>query len=337
MRKIFTILSLVTLTVANAQYDGFNYETAVAKNGWTTHSGTTEQIVPITSLSDAGKSLSYEDLPASEGNRILLSTSGNEGVNKAFKNDATQAAYASFLIKIVDVSAAPENTSTSSPIGYFFNFSPNSGSSLGSSGLVSRVGVRKGSQSGTFNLSLLNTTGGTIAGTEIFGESPKNYNLNQTYFVVVKYDMTGVSGKSTIWVNTLSENEITHTSSAGSSNKQANISSIAIRQHKAGAGIEIDEVRLGSSWKDVTEATLSTGEVVEKNKVIVSNTFVVDKFKVLSNQKTSVDVYSINGQLVKTVQVAPQNEVNISNLPSGVYILKIVEGNKTYTQKIVKK
>ena len=339
MRKIFTILSFTALSVVNAQYDGFNYTTPLNDNGWTTHSGSVI-LSPVTTPSDNGSSLSYEGLPKSIGNRIVLTPTANVSVNKSFETSTSTVAYASFLLKVVDLSKnVPANTTTGAPVAFFFSFSANEETAVNDgTQSVSKIGIRKGSTDNTYNISLLNTTGGTIPTDEIFGQNPKNYNLNETYFVVIKYDMSGEKGKSSIWVNTLSENEVLHTSEAGTSNKLQVVSSVIVRQRaNAAPGLELDEIRFGSTWKEVTESTLSTGDVADKAKNIISNTLVVDQFKVLSNQKTSVDIYSLNGQLVKTVQVAPQNAVNISNLPSGVYIVKIVEGNKTYTQKIVKK
>lgn len=340
MRKIFTILSFAALSAVNAQYDGFNYSTPLTVNGWTTHSGSNEISLKTTG-SDNGNSLSYEGLPKSVGNRIeLIPAGGNVSINKSFSNPSTTVAYASFLMKVVDLSKnVPANTTTTAPGGFFFSFSANEGVSV-SDGTqsVSKVGIRKGSVDNTYNISLLNVNGGTIPAEEIFGKNPKDYNVGETYFVVIKYDMAGTVGKSSIWVNTLSEGELLHSSEAGTSDKLSQVSSVIVRQRaNLAPGVELDEVRLGTTWKEVTESTLSTGEVNNKTKHILSNTLVLDQFKVLSNQKTSVEVYSLTGQLVKTAQVTPQNAVNVSNLPSGVYIVKVVEGTQTYTQKIVKK
>ncbi len=337
MRKIYTLLSFITITVANAQYESFSYTTPLEDNGWIKHTGNAV-LTPIITASDNGNSLSFNGLPKSLGNRIALTPTENVAVNKAFPIPSTTVVYTSFLMKVTDISSIPANTATTAPVAYFFNFSTNQGADVSDTGSPSRIGIRKGSIDNTFNISLLNTTGGAVATTEIYGVNPKDYNINQTYFVVVKYDMTGEKGKSSIWINTLSENEILHSSEAGTSTKQQQISSIVLRQRKSAApGVELDEIRYGTTWKEVTESTLAIDEVVNKNKNILSNTFVIDQFKVLSNQKTIVDIYSLNGQLIKTVRVSPQNSVNISNLPHGVYIIKVVEGNQTYTQKIVKK
>lgn len=336
MKKIFTLLSLAIISVVNAQYDGFAYNTALNSNGWTTYSGAGGQLIPLTTPSDDGNSLAYSGIPASKGNRIFLTPANTEDVTKSFDEEATGAAYASFLIKVTDTSTAHPNTFAYAPTGYFFHFSPNTGS-IGTTGLVGRLGIRQGSNSNKFNIALLNTTGGSASLTDLYGQTPIDYNINETYFVVVKYDMSGEKGKSSIWINSLSENNPTHESDFGSSTKLSVVKSAAFREAPNGGNIEVDEVRLGSTWDEVTKATLSTDDIVDKNRNIISNNLIVDQFKVLSNQQTSIEIYSLSGQLVKSSKLAPQSNVNISNLSSGVYVIKITEGTKTYTQKIIKK
>ncbi|WP_313580781.1 T9SS type A sorting domain-containing protein [Chishuiella sp.] len=339
MKKIFTLLSLAIISVVNAQYDGFAYNTALDQNGWTTHSGATGTILPLTTSSDDGNSLAYSGIPTSKGNRTSLVPSANISINKSLNESSKDVVYASFLIKVVDIEKIPANTVATAPGAYFFFFSNNEKNNVSDgTGSVSRIGLRKGKTDGTFNISLANTTGGSIPESELYGTSPIDYKVNQTYFVVVKYDMTGDKGKSSIWVNTLSENDTHHTSEAGTSNKQTEIKSVALRERISQAsGVEIDELRLGTSWDEVTKATLSTDDIVDKNRNIISNNLIVDQFKVLSNQQTSIEIYSLSGQLVKSSKLAPQSNVNISNLSSGVYVIKITEGTKTYTQKIIKK
>ncbi|WP_313375023.1 T9SS type A sorting domain-containing protein [Chishuiella sp.] len=149
--------------------------------------------------------------------------------------------------------------------------------------------------------------------------------------------MSGEKGKSSIWINSLSENNPTHESEFGSSTKLSVIKSVGFREAPNGGNIEIDEVRLGSTWDEVTKVTLSTDDIIDKNRNIISNNLIIDQFKVLSNQQTFMEIYSLNGQLVKSSKLAQQSNVNISNLSSGIYVIKITEGAKTYIQKVIKK
>ena len=58
-----------------------------------------------------------------------------------------------------------------------------------------RVYVRAGSVPDTFNLGILNGAGGTAAPTF----SPTDYNINTTYFIVVKFDIA--TNTASLWIN----------------------------------------------------------------------------------------------------------------------------------------
>lgn len=49
----------------------------------------------------------------------------------------------------------------------------------------------------------------------------------------------------------------------------------------------------------------------------------------------SINVFNTQGKLVKTV--ASQNEVNVNDLPKGVYMIKVETANNSFTKKIIKK
>ena len=60
------------------------------------------------------------------------------------------------------------------------------------------------------------------------------------------------------------------------------------------------------------------------------------KVSLLDNRKASFRIYTLTGQKVKSGNLN-QNEINVSSLKSGVYILEINDGQKTITKKFVKK
>ena len=59
-----------------------------------------------------------------------------------------------------------------------------------------------------------------------------------------------------------------------------------------------------------------------------------DKFKVLKNSK--VEIYNASGHIVKSVNAIANQEINISDLNIGAYIVKITHDNKTSVVKIIK-
>lgn len=346
MNKIFTLLLGLVAYNINAQYDSFSGTGSLTANGWAAHSSEANGPIQIlTTASDSGNSLKVNGIVSPTGNRIEVKSTQAEDVNKAFSAPVTTTAYVSFFLKYTDVTPLAANSLTTAPT-YFAHFSPIAGASIGTA-WQSRLSIKKGSAADTFNLGVLNTTGGTITASDIFGASPADYNINTTYFVVVKYDLTttSTSGTSTIWINpTIGSTApaATVTSSIGTSSKPANISSFALRQASSSSAVgsvgtfQIDEVRLGTSWEDVVKPeSLSTIDM-NKKRYFISNTLVKDQFRVLSNKNSLVEIYDANGRLVKKLNANSNEFVNVADLKKGVYMVKINEGTETNTVKIIK-
>lgn len=238
-------------------------------NGWVRHSGTAGQIQYQTTPSDDGASLSYPGLPASSGNRIAIEATQSEDVNKEISPAVTDSLYASFLLKVLSSTSLQANDQLGQ---YFIHFLPNAGSSVGFTGFVGRIHIRAGSVPGTFNLGALNATGGAQTPTNIFGESPQDYLVGQTYFVVFKYVLA--TNTVSLWVNPqvglASEPPPLLTNSTGTSSAPAQIRSLAIRNsNSSGVGtgnLELDEIRVSRSWSDVAlpvELVSFTGQYVQ--------------------------------------------------------------------------
>lgn len=340
MKKNFILVSLLSSFIAYAQYHGFNYTGALSSNGWASHSGTLGQSVTLTNGSDLGSNLNYPGIATPQGNRTLISSAQTEDVNLAFTTPVTTTAYASFLMKVVDNSTMAVNTQSTAP-GYIIHFARNSGGDIGSTGLVSRLCVRKGSSASTFNLGILNTTGGSAGLTDLYGNStPTEYQVGTTYFIVLKYDMTGTNGQTSIWINPTvgSESTPTHTSSFGTSAKIPEVASLAFRQSNNAGSVEVDEVRLGQTWAEVAgSAFLSSNEVGIKKTALISNTLIEDGFTLLTKSSAKIEIYNIAGSLVKNLTVESNTYINISTLSKGTYIVKIAEDSKVSTVKIIKK
>lgn len=339
MKKNYILLSLLSSVFMFAQYEGFDYAGALSSNGWSAHSGTVGESLPVATASDLGSSLNYPGIVTPKGNRGLITSAQTEDVNLAFTQPATTTAYASFLMKVVDNSTMSVNTLNTTP-GYIMHFARYSGEDIGSTGWVSRLCVRKGSSASTFNIGILNTTGGSAGLIDLYGSStPVEYQVGTTYFVVLKYDMTGTTGQTSIWMNPTVSSEATpnHKSAFGTSAKLPEVASLAFRQSNNAGSVEVDEIRLGKTWEEVVGAAfLATSDVPTKNKALISNTLVKDGFTLLTKNSAKVEIYSLTGSLVKNLTVAPHTNINVSNLMTGTYVVKITEGNEISTVKIIK-
>lgn len=58
-------------------------------------------------------------------------------------------------------------------------------------------------------------------------------------------------------------------------------------------------------------------------------------FSAGNNHITRVNVLSLNGQLIKTYD-SPQNNINLSGLISGIYLIEMISGDKSAVKKLVK-
>jgi hypothetical protein len=257
MKKIILICFVAISQLLVAQtLESFNFSGLASANGWSVHSGTSGFVNTINTASDQGNSLSFPGLPASIGNRLALVAGNAEDINKAVSG-ITGIGYFSFLLKVSD----SIGLSTNANGDYFIGFGSTSGASI--TNLAARTFVKKASGN-KFQLGILNTTGGTVAPT--FG--PSLYEIGSTILVVVKLDNTVSPIAASIYVNPLpgaAQPAATVTNNQGTSSL-SNFASVYIRQAGTAASgtgnLQIDELRIGATWADVTPAGITAPTVI---------------------------------------------------------------------------
>jgi len=246
MRKIYlSSLAILACSFLFAQtFESFNFDGALNANGWTTHSGAVPgQFQVLTTPSNSGSSLSYSGLQNSIGNRAIFIAGNTEDVNKAITG-ISGVGYLSFLMNVT-------NADTLSTTGvHFIGFGGAAGTSL--SAFAGRVYVKKGLSPNTFQLGILNYTGGTPSPTP-------NYLLTEfpagtTLLVVIKLNNTTSPIQASLFVNPVPgspEPIPTIESSLGTSIFNS-FASVYLRHGTGIRNVEIDEIRVGSSWESVT-------------------------------------------------------------------------------------
>ncbi|WP_445718731.1 T9SS type A sorting domain-containing protein [Flavobacterium sp.] len=242
MKKLYTLLLIAVSTLSFGQIfsDDFNYPDAdlLTANGWTAHSGSGTQAIDV----GASNGLIYADYSgitgftgAVEGNAAMLDNNG-EDVNKSFTADVTTGSlYYTFLLNVSSATA-----------GYF--------SHLGKgTNYAARIFV-KPSVTGKFNIGISNS------GTASFATTPTDFDLNTTYLVIVRYDVS-TSGNASIWVvsSGIPATEIAagtpeHTTSGSG---QATIGGVYLRQYSATQNMTVDGVRVYSTWFGATPCDLT--------------------------------------------------------------------------------
>ena len=250
-RFLLVLIVFIGFQGFSQAFESFNFTGAANANGWASHSGTAGELVAITTPSTSGSSLSYAGLQASAGNRINLTSTGTEDINKAYVPTGTTA-YVSFLLNV-------QNTTGLTTAGaYFTGFGGTSGATV--SIYFPRIFIKLGATPGTFQVGVLNTSGGVVTPTFVSTE----FTPGTTLFIVAKVSAPAVAGviTSSLWVNPIpggAETAAAVTNSGGTSPWPANgVQSVFLRQAAGTGNLEVDEIRAGTTWASVTPAAASS-------------------------------------------------------------------------------
>ncbi|GAA4047252.1 T9SS type A sorting domain-containing protein [Flavobacterium chungnamense] len=327
MKKLYILSFALISSLSFAQIStSFSGTGALNANGWTTHSGT----IPGQLTLSTG-SLSYTGLTTS-ANRATLVAGNTEDVNKASTAPLTGVVYYSAVLNVINTTGLNLNTANGD---YFLSAATTSGTT-GVTGLPARLYVRSGATADTFNIGLLNNSGGTVTPTYVATDFP----VNASIFVVVKYDTAG--NTSSLFVNPVigsTEGTPTVTNATGT-NTAAQIAAMAIRQGgnaTAGTGnVEIDELRLNTTWADVTSAALKVNQNAIAGLSIFPNPVKNGVFYINTdaNAERTITVFDVLGKQVLNTTTS-ESAINVSNLTSGVYMVQISEEGNTATKKLV--
>lgn len=191
-------------------------------------------------------SLSYAGLPAPVGGKVtVLNGTGYEDPGLDIASQSAGTVYASFILEVV-------NPGTAGAGDYFFNFSS---AGTGSSNYRTRVFVRPGTLSGQYNLGVG------------FNAAPTNWSadlpVGTPVFVVAAYTFVDTGDDvASLWINpTLGQAsapaaDFTATASGAD---LTTLGRVNLRQGSASTSqqLMLDELRVGTSWTDVTPSNAS--------------------------------------------------------------------------------
>jgi len=290
----------------------FNYtvgNSLGAEQMWTTVN-TGDNVVTV-----AGN-LTYTGI-ASSGNSISFSGSGAEAYTP-FTLTNSGTIYYSFLMNVTDMS----NVTTDLTETYFAGLTDTGKSYMG------RLFVKKSGSQYILGFDSASTT--------------TNYDTSLTYLrnvgdvilVVMGYDFT--SNKLSAWFNpnlaTFSAStpaDLTNTPAVAISN----LAGFILRQDGTGSTptITIDELKI-----DLTAPTLSVKQNSISDLKMYPNPVSNGTLYITSNSSNAktVAVYDILGKQVLNTKTS-NNAVNVANLKSGAYIVKITEDGNTDTRKLI--
>jgi len=311
----------VTFSVANPPpslpiYEGFDYangENLGDQTNWSNLYSGDEVIVSTGNLS-------YSGLASSTGNSVSFDGYGMDPQFE-FTSVTSGTVYASFIFRVTDQSAMTDLTDG----GYF--------AILGN--FDSRLWVRPNPDATgtTFDIGFgsLSSTPPVTSGT---------FNVGDDIFVVMSYETT--TGNGSAWVNPSSGDfggsAPTATLTDVDTNPATNLNKFILRQDSTGETpfMLFDELRIGTSWADVTPTTLGIDDFKTNNFKIYPNPTSLGFVNIASKYSEIINatVFDILGKQVINSTVT-NNKLDVSNLNTGVYIMRLTQNNATVTKKLV--
>lgn len=188
-------------------------------------------------------SLSYAGLPASVGGKAVLANGNNyEDLGLDVAGQSSGCVFASFILNIV----YPGTGANGDAIFHF------SSAGTGATDYRSLLYVKYGSTMSKFRLGLQATT----SNTPVFTSS--EYDVGTPVFVAVDYEFVPGSGndKSSVWVNPALKQSSPPTPTLQQTGTQdlTTLGRVCLRQGQSSSSLNVqfDELRVSSSWADVT-------------------------------------------------------------------------------------
>ncbi len=262
MKKLFTIVMMLFITYSYGQVtlphlDAMDYTAGQAlqtQTNWTVLNTGDDLLI------SAGN-LSYSGLAASTGNKVTFDASGIDAA-KLFTQQTTGTVYYSFLLNVTALGTLDAVG------GYFTGFTEGTTTTFGPT-----IWTKLDGTGYDIGLNPRTTPANTVWSSA--------QTLNNTLFIVVSYEMVGGLANDIvkIWINpTPGASEPVATLTATNTGTDlANVNRILIRQDSPNETpfIEMDELRIGTTWADVTPAASNTPTLTATPTTLTGYTYVI--------------------------------------------------------------
>jgi hypothetical protein len=312
-------------------YESFDYTLdtdLIASDEWqdASTSSTPNNIQVIAGI--LGNPYGAGQFPDPVGGMANLEGSGSDPYI-GFNATSTGTLYTSFIFSPTDVSTMTDTTDG----GYFVALAESGGS------FRARLYIRQTSADNTrYEIGISESGSATNFDTTL------SYTAGEETFIVMSYELA--TNEIKVWANpdpaTFEATPGTENLIQASGSTAADLGRFILRQDSAGEtpNINFDELRIGTSWAEVTPKT-ATASVVE-NAIEGFATYpnpVNNKRFTVSTSTTNVKnvvLFNVLGKKVfSETFTGNAKELNVSALNSGIYILKVIEGAKIATKKLV--
>ena len=287
----------------------FNYTIGTSLNFsqmWKNTSVGSDEILAV-----AGN-LSYTGITAT-GNSVALAGTGSDTL-LPFTDTTSGAIYASFLIKVTDLTGISLTGST-----YFATFSNATNVYSG------KIWIKTNGTQFQYGISATTATADIVW-------SPNLYNVNTTQYLVLGYNFT--NNLLALYENPTIGGSASATVSATPATALTSIANFVFRQDSATStpAMTLDELRI-TTTPNFTLSNQSFSQIdglkmypnPAKNNLFIETAL---------NSDINVSIINVLGKEVINSKVS-NNVVTISGLTPGMYIVKITEEGKTSTKKLI--
>lgn len=260
----------------------------------------------------ASGNLSYTGI-TSTGNSITFTGTGID-VRTPFTSTTSGTVYSSFLVTASDLS----NITVDLTNTYFAFFTDAGGSTTSA-----RIWIRKNGTQYQFGLG---------AGTSPTNWSPNLHNANDIQYLVLGYDFT--ANLLSLYENPTIGGSASSTVSVTPTAAFSTLGGFMFRQDAANTTptMIIDELTINTT-PNFTLSSASFSQI-EGLKMYPNPTKSNLYIETALNSEINVSIVNMLGKEVVNSKVV-NNTVNVSNLTSGIYIVKISEEGKTSTKKLI--
>ena len=280
-------------------YDDFSYAdgSLTANPNWTGFSGNDGDL-----LVTSGQALVQHGTPSEDANIAFSSVTGD--------------VYYAFDFSVND----PGGIITGGDYEYFAVFKDDG------FGFRARIDIAEALNGGDFTVGISST------GSTADAVWPTDFSFGTTYRATVRYNQD--TNIAELWIDASTETD-TSILGADEADPGTTITQFALRQSDSSLneGILIDNLAITQSF----DATLSTEDITIINEFSLYPNPTDTGFVTISSSNSdalAIQVFDILGKQVKN-EILTNNTLDVSNLTTGIYIVKITQDNASTTKKLV--